>query len=177
MSDYLLDTNVLRHWYDPRCAEHTAVVARVQVVRKPEPQTQYVPRLFVSVITIGEIEYGHRVTTTPDIRQQAASRSFVQEQCPQSLGIDRHVTGAYGELRAWLFNNCGPKEKRTKVKRPEQLVYPSSGRELGIDENDIWIAAQAMTFKLVLVTHDSRGNFGRLLSHFSSSLVVEDWAV
>lgn len=55
-------------------------------------------------------------------------------------------------------------------------MNPTTGKELGIDENDIWIAAQAKTHNLVLVTHDSRGNFGKMLTQFAPALVVEDWA-
>ncbi len=176
MADFLLDTNILRYWYDTACAEHAKVVARVNAARQPDPQINYVSRLFVSVVTLGEIEYGHRVTRTPDPAKQAAYTKFVQGQCPDALEMTKHVAEQYGELRAWLFNNCGPKVKKSKVKRAEELVNPTTGKELGIDENDIWIAAQAKTHNLVLVTHDSRGNFGKVLTQFAPSLTVEDWA-
>jgi len=66
---------------------------------------------------------------------------------------------------------------RAKPSRLNQLVDPISGEELGVQENDLWIAAQAMTFGLVLVTHDSKHHFGKLLRHFKSTLQidVEDW--
>ena len=175
MPDYLLDANILRFWYDTRCPQHASVLAHVQAIRQPEPQTQYVPRMFVSVVTIGEIEYGHRVAPKPDASEQSAYVRFVRDQCPEPLEIIRHVGEHYGELRAWLFNNFSDNRKRTKAKRPEELVDPTTARELGVQENDIWIAAQAMTFNLVLVTHDSRGRFGDLLRQFATSLQVEDW--
>jgi len=59
--DYLLDTNILRYWYDTTCAENVSVVSRVNAARQPDPQTNYVSRLFVSIVTLGEIDYGHRV--------------------------------------------------------------------------------------------------------------------
>jgi len=92
------------------------------------------------------------------------------------LALIDDVAEQYGELRAWLFNNCGPKVKKAKIKRAEELVNPTTGRELGIDENDIWIAAQAKTHNFVLVTHDSNGNFGKLLKQFAPVLKIEDWA-
>jgi tRNA(fMet)-specific endonuclease VapC len=173
--DYLLDTNILRYWYEKTCDEHARVVARVDSVRQPDPRTKYVSRLFVSVVTLGEIEYGHRVAHAPDPVKQAAYAKFVREQCPVSLEMTNHVAEQYGEMRAWLFNNCGPNVKRSKAKRAEELVNPTTGKELGIDENDIWIAAQAKTHNLVLVTHDSRGNFGKMLNQFAPALTVEDW--
>jgi hypothetical protein len=77
--------------------------------------------------------------------KQAAYNKFVREQCPVALEMTRHVVEQYGELKAWLFNTCGPKKKKSKAKRAEELINPSTGKELGIDENDIWIAAQAKT--------------------------------
>jgi predicted nucleic acid-binding protein len=133
-------------------------------------------RLFVSVVTLGEIEYGHRVANTPHPAKQAAYAKFVREQCPVALELTEHVVEHYGEMRAWLFSNCGPKAKKSKAKRAEELVDPTSGKELGIDENDIWIAAQAKTHNLVLITHDSRGSFGKMLNQFAPALKVEDWA-
>jgi len=174
--DYLLDTNILRYWYDTRCVEHPRVVRRVKAARQPDPQTHSMSRLFVSVVTLGEIEYGHRVTHAPDPAKQAAYAKFVREQCPVAVEITKHVAEQYGEMRAWLFNKFGPIAKKSKTKRAEELVNPATGKELGIDENDIWIAAQAMTHNLVLVTHDSRGNFGEVLRQFAPALTVGDWA-
>jgi predicted nucleic acid-binding protein len=87
-----------------------------------------------------------------------------------------HVAEQYGDLKAWLFNNCGPKPKKSKAKRAEELVDPITGFELGIDENDLWIAAQAKTHNLVLVTNDFKGNFGKVLIQFAATLKVENWA-
>ena len=184
MADYLLDTNILGFWYDARRTENVKVVSRVSSARKPDPTTGYVSRLFVSVVTLGEIEFGSRVSHVPDPAKQAeylamdaAKKKFVEEQCPEFLEITKHVAEQYGEMRAWLFNNCGPNAKKSKAKRAEELVNPTTGKELGIDENDIWIAAQAKTHNFVLVTHDSRGNFGKILKQFAPLLTVEDWAL
>ncbi len=176
MSDYLLDTNILRYWYDTDCPEHKNVLAHVRAVRQPDPQTQYVPRLFVSVITVGEIEYGHRYATTPNASEQSKYQAFVREQCPERLDIVTHVGEHYGELKAWLMSNFSPRTMRTRATRLKQLVDPATTEELGVQENDVWITAQAITFNLVLVTHDSRGNFGRLQRQFALELRVEDWA-
>ena len=177
MPDYLLDTNIVSYWYDTCCAEHPKVLAHVKSVRHPDPETQYVPRLFISVVTLGEIEYGHRVLATRNVAKQSEYMAFLREQCPEPLEIITHVSANYGELKAWLFNGFSERRKRTKLRRAKESVDPTTGKELGVDENDIWIAAQAMTFDLVLVTHDTRGSFGRLQRHFAPTLRVEDWAL
>ena len=79
-------------------------------------------------------------------------------------------------MKAWLMNSFSPKTMRTKAKRLKQLVDPATTEELGVQENDVWIAAQAMTFNLVLVTHDHKGYFGKLQKKFAPELQVEDWA-
>jgi len=173
--DYLLDINILSYWYDSRRPEHPMVLAHVKTVCQPDPQTQYVPRLFISVVTLGEIEQGHRSAATPNASAQSEYMTFVREQCPEPLEITKHVAVPYGELKAWLFNKFSDKKKRTKAQRAKQIVDPITARELGADENDIWIAAQAMTLNLVLVTHDSRGHFGELQRQFATTLRVEDW--
>lgn len=177
MADYLLDTNILSYWYDTTRPEHPNVVVKVNLVRQPNPITGYVSRLFNSVVTLGEIEYGHRVASSPDPVKQTAYKRFVQTQCPIILEITKHVAEQFGELRAWLFNNCTTNKRKTKTKRAEELIFPATGKELGIDENDIWITAVAMTHNLVLVTHDSRGNYGKVLAQFATTLQVEDWAI
>ncbi len=178
MPNYLLDTNILSYWYNPRRSEHAKVLARLQAVRQPEPQTGYVPRLYISVVTIGEVEYGHKANSTMSLSEKSSFKTFLRDECPEPYTITEHVGEHYGALKAWLFDACSPKEMRTKANRLSQLVDPVSAETLGADENDLWIAAQAMTFGLVLVTHDSRGHFGELLHHFKSTdqFDVEDWA-
>lgn len=183
MADYLLDTNIISYWYDSKPDEHGRpksthhnVIANVERVRAPDQQTSYGSRFFVSVVTLGEIEFGHRAAPNPDPKKQAEYARFVREQCPEPLELTKHVADQYGQMRAWLFNTCGPNANKTRPKRAEQLVFPVTGQQLGIDENDLWIAAQAMTYNLVLVTHDRGGNFGKVLTQFVASLRVEDWA-
>jgi len=177
MANYLLDTNILSYWYNPNCDEHAKVLARIQAVRQPDPETGYVPRLHVSVVTIGEIQYGHKANPAMGLSKQSEYMEFLREECPEPYPITEYVGENYGELKAWVLMNCAPREMRTKPTRLNQLVNPISGEELGAQENDLWIAAQAMTLGLVLVTHDSKHHFGKLLRHFKSTLQidVEDW--
>jgi len=128
-------------------------------------------------VTIGEIQYGHKANPAMGLSEQSNYMEFLREECPEPYPITEHVGERYGVLKAWVLMNCAPKEMRAKPNRLNQLVDPISGEELGVQENDLWIAAQAMTFGLVLVTHDFRGHFGELLHHFKSThqIDVEDW--
>ena len=88
------------------------------------------------------------------------------------LRVDRNTSHYYGLLRASLFEKFAPKSDRNGL-RPCQLVDPVSATELGIQENDLWIAAQAIEFNLVLVTHD---RIHRLKEVAPDELEFEDWA-
>jgi predicted nucleic acid-binding protein len=85
------------------------------------------------------------------------------------LPIDRHVSDAYGELRSSLFEKY---IRKGKNKRPEQLTDPVTATEIGIDENDLWIVAQAVTHNLTLVTNDK---MRRIFSVTHKELKHEIW--
>lgn len=189
MADYLLDTNIVRHWYDAVRSEQTGdaskdpqaaarnecVLGHVRRVRQPDQESGYVSRLFISVVTLSEIEYGHAVVSPRDVAAQDAYRTFIAEQLPPALEIPLHIHEPYATLRAWLFNEYSPKTKRVRSKRPEQLVNPATGRELGIDENDLWIAAHAALHNFVFVTADGLGKLAVAIEKAGIGLKVEDW--
>ncbi|UCE58409.1 MAG: PIN domain-containing protein [Phycisphaerales bacterium] len=165
MDGYLLDTNIVKYWHDTRCPEHGLVAARVEQLDERAP-------LYVSVITLGEIEFGHRAESPITTESQREFSSFVSERLPDRLKVDRHSVSHYGDLRARLFEKYAPIGKRAKVKRPEQLIDPVTAKTLGIQENDLWIAAQALERNLVLVTHDKMDHIRKV----ASELRIEDWA-
>jgi predicted nucleic acid-binding protein len=132
--DYLLDTNILSYWYDSTCPQHDQVAAKIREVRQPDPQTGYVSRLFISVVTLAEVEYGHSVTNSPNVEAQTAYRTFIAQELPPALEISRHIHEPYAKLRSWLFNKFSSKKRRAR--RPEELLDPTTARELGIQEND-----------------------------------------
>lgn len=175
MPDYLLDTNILSYWYDTTCSQHASVLDNVQRVRQPDPETGYISRLFISVVTLAEIEYGHSVTEGPDEQAQTSYRNFIEQELPPALEISRAIHKPYAALRAWLFNKYSPKPQRTKAKRPEQLIHPTSSQELGIQENDLWIAAHAALHNLVLVTADGLARLTEAINETGVGPTIEDW--
>lgn len=176
MPDYLLDTNILTYWYDASRPQHANVLSNVQRIQQPDPETGYVSRLFISVVTLAEIEYGHAVTEAPDEPAQTSYLDFIEQELPPALEISRRIRKPYAALRAWLFNNYSPKAHRTRAKRPEQLVDPTSSMALGIQENDLWIAAHAALHNLVLVTADGLARLVRAIEKAGVGPTVENWA-
>jgi len=161
---YLLGTCVLsllsRPEGDPLLAR---VIARLNALREAIP-------LYMSSISWGEIEYGWR-SGAPD-RLRDADRALLTQFVP--LLVTRRTGEAYAEIKAALFERYAPKAERGKKARVEQLVEPLSGHALGVQENDIWIAAQASERNLVLATGDRMRRIKTVVESIPS-LRFEDW--
>ncbi len=165
MRGYLLDTNILNYWFNEATPEHQNVLRHLATLDAGAP-------LRVSAISLGEMEYGHRCVSDADTAIQAAFKDFVGKRLPGVLRIQRSTLIPYGEIRASLFKKFAPKNRRNGL-RPCQLVDPVTATSLGIQENDLWIAAQAIEFNLVLVTHDRTIHLEEVAADF---LEFEDWA-
>ena len=162
MRGYFLDTCVLSGWYK----KDEAILARVEAL--PD-----VP-LWISVAAWGEVEYGFRVLTPPEYHPcaEATFKRFVREKVVRIQDITTHTVESYGKLKALLFSKFAPGKKKRAGLRPEQLVDPVTSLELGIQENDLWMAAQAMQFNFVLATVDKMHR----ISEVAQGLVtIENW--
>jgi tRNA(fMet)-specific endonuclease VapC len=163
LRDYLIDTQTVCYWADAKVSQHTNVCNHVNAV----PDNS---KLLTSVVTFGEIAFGHRIATPPDLVKQAALNKFLNEKFPKPLEITKFTPTYYSELRALLFGRYPPKGK--KHRRPEQCFDRITALELGIDENDLWIASQAYEHNLVIVTNDA---MLRIRDVAGQLLTVENW--
>lgn len=175
MRDFLLDTQTIRYWHDSRCSQHSAVSANVAALRQLAASLEIKPKLLMSVVTLGEIEFGHRVALAPDPAAQSAYVKFVQEELPNPFELSSDAAASYGDLRTLLFNKYAPGDKRKPKMRPEQLVDPVTALELGIQENDLWLCAQAASHGMVLVTNDRMARIHSVASGLSPPLLVQNW--
>lgn len=164
MASYLLDTGMVPHYYN----QHPHFAARVAVLLDDS-------YLFISAITLGEIEFGHAITHSTDLEQRAAIDRFVRSQFPLTftIPVTRHTAMHYGVLKAELFRQNPPASRREN--HPERCIDRVTGAELGIDENDLWIAAQAIEHNLVLVTNDEMLRIREAAGAAGNALDVEDW--
>ena len=147
MNGYLLDTNAASVLWDRRHRAHQEIRAFFE--GEGESPT------WISIFVLGEIEYGLKIAPQMDedrqneVRRQMAAFPFV-------LDVDKHTVESYSDLRAALFKKYSPKDRRGRLeaKRPEDLWERTTAKELGVQENDIWIAAQAIQYNLAVVTGD-----------------------
>jgi len=143
---YLLDTSIASALWDALHVKHAVFRGRWQKLASD--------RVFVSVVSLAEVEYGLRVAPNIDHERQRRVRqamwSFV------ALPLDRHVVESYAELRARLFARHSRRNARGRLtaKVVPDLWERTPDKLLGIQENDLWLASVAMERNLVLITTD-----------------------
>jgi len=176
MRDFLIDTNIWEYWFNEAWEpQHSNVLKRVSELKKECEKAEAPFRVWISSVTWGELEYGYEAQTDKKRSLEAAFREFLRAIAPMEFVIDRHVTRDYGRIRARLFEKYGPREKRKKGLRPEQLIDPVTSLELKIQENDLWIVSQAVMKNLTLVTNDRR-SLQPLEEVLGDELHIDNWA-
>jgi len=147
MNGYLLDTNVASALWDARHPDHEKGRSFLQE-HSASP-------VWISVISLAEVEYGLKTVSRfqeerqKDVRDQMAGFLYVR-------AIDKHTIHPYSDLRAALFKTYAPRNRKGRLTKKwvEDLCERTSGKELGAQENDIWLAAQAIQYNLILVSDD-----------------------
>ena len=166
MRTFLLDTCIWSYWFDAKRYPQENANIRKQL-QKLAPDF----KLGISIITWGEVAFGQKVIARTE-PIQPEYLPFVKAKGPKTFDIDLHTANTYGKLRSLLFDKYAPKDKRKKNLRPEQLVDPITSLELGIQENDLWIVAQAMVRNLTLVTNDK---LTRIREVVGTDLDIKNW--
>ena len=112
--------------------------------------------VFVSAVSVAESEYGLNLNPLPPSAQQEIRKVMASYQV---LPIDHHTARVYGRIRATLFNAYAPRDNRSRIstRYVEDLRERTSGKELGIQENDLWIVSTAVQYNLAFVTADTAG--------------------
>lgn len=138
MNGHLLDTSTIRHWN----ARNVAIETRMAAL----PETDL---LYVSSVTLGEIEFGHLHVDATDPKKQQEFRDWIDTRFQKPvLYIAMTTSIYYAHFRRLICDNYSSKGKRI------ELYEDASGQKLGIDENDLWLAAQAHERGLELITSD-----------------------
>ena len=168
MDGYLFDTNAVSPLWNVRHPEH-------DIMRDFFANVSQSP-VWLSTIVLAEIEYGMKITTEMDRDSQNQVRREMSNH-PLILDIDKHTIGPYSDLRAELFKKFSPRDRRGRLtaKWPEDLFERTSAKELGVQENDIWIAAQAIQYNLILITGDHMVRLAEVSENLDYPLQIERW--
>lgn len=143
---YLLDTNIASASWDYGAPSHRSVRNRLEELGDAI--------VYVSAVSIAEVEYGLQIAPSIDVQRQSTVRRAMDSF--KVLDIDKHTANTYAEIRANLFRTHSPRSRRGRLTRKyiEDLVDRTTGKELGIQENDLWIVSVAVQYNLILVTND-----------------------
>ena len=143
---YLLDTNIASASWDYGAPSHGCVRQRLEELADA--------LVYVAAVSIAEVEYGLQIAPSIDAQRQSTVRSAMASY--KVLHVDQHTAQTYAEIRANLFRTHAPRNRRGRLtqKYVEDLVDRTTGKQLGIQENDLWILSVAVQYNLIFVTND-----------------------
>jgi predicted nucleic acid-binding protein len=159
MRSLLIDTNIWAYLFEPKKypQQYANVEKNLRNVSKSA-------RLGVSVITLGEIAVGLQDEQMDSVQKKHLA--FVKSHNPWIADIGLHTAEQYGRLRGRL------KDKGRGNRGADELVDRLTWLEVGSMENDLWIAAQAITYDLILVTNDKLKLIREVVG---DELHIENW--
>lgn len=155
---YLLDTSVVSNVVNARQPKHQSARDFIQ------QNALFLDQVYLSAVTVSEAEFGlnllklRRPAVVADLLAEIERRVTAMAMMGTILPIDRHVAREHARLRAAYAAIKVPRQVASgtfKKKHVELWHEEILSSQLQISENDIWIAATALTHDLVLVTVDS----------------------
>jgi predicted nucleic acid-binding protein len=150
VESYLLDTSALSPLVDPGHLRHTVASAVVAALGAAP--------IYVSVVALAEMRYGIQLyeMSTGGSLPNAAAMTASAQQFPR-MDISRHTATEYAELKSILAVHYLPNVTRQFRKRyVEDWIDQFTGKALRIDDNDLWICAQARETNLTVIAGDRR---------------------
>ena len=151
MTGYILDTSVLSRMLDASGSRHLDALRAVAALAPDST-------MFVSRISLAELEFGVRLA---EVDTGVASPHLLLKLSRAHdyavLEVTKHTAAAYAQLKARLAATYLAKMlKKDRPRWLEDWIDRATGKMLQVDENDLWICAQAKERDLVLVTADGR---------------------
>ena len=166
MDGYLLDTNGASWACLESSSRHQEMRGRIAALGNAP--------VFLSAISIAESEYGMYAAQMDETTRQSIRNALAQFRM---LDLDRHTAKQYGKIRARLFHRYAPRNSRQKfaTKYLEDLREHTTGKELGIQENDLWIVCIAVRYNMVFVTADKGGGMKNIVDAASHANRTQFW--
>ena len=165
MEQILLDTNFVSVLFDRRRPNFSAVQTRARAFS----QTDLV---YLSVVVLAELRYGMDAAQRVGQDVSHVRRTLTQAATYPLAEIGRHTAEAYGDVKARLADHYLDMSRRVP-RWLENWQDRATGQMLQVDENDLWIVAQAVERDYLLVTSDQRlaDRFSPAISELRLSIV------
>jgi tRNA(fMet)-specific endonuclease VapC len=148
MEAYLLDTSALTPLVYAGHPKHHDASAKIASLGS-------VP-IYVSIIALAEMQYGFSLYEkfTGSLLLDADKMMKNAQSYPR-LDISNHTAAAYAELKSALAKHYLPTSKKEfRKKHVEEWVDQFTGKPLAVDDNDIWVCAQARETNFTVVAGD-----------------------
>lgn len=155
MDAYLLDTTILSIYLDPTHPHYAEKSQSLAALPADSPR-------FVSAVALAELGFGTKLAAAIGKGNLPALEAMlVQASSHAVIDITRHTAFIYAEVKARIAQKYLAKMlRKDRPKYIEEWVDKATGQKLGIDENDLWMCAQAKERDLIFVTAD--GRMGRI---------------
>lgn len=149
MTGYLYDTSVLSALLDVTHQRHRDIASAVASL--PNDASH-----FVSAISLAELTFGVRMSEVFSLsRLPALEQMLIAARAYGVLEVGHHTSTAYADLKANLAQRyLGNANRRHRPRWLEEWPLNNSGQKLQVDENDLWLCAQAKERSLKLLTAD-----------------------
>jgi predicted nucleic acid-binding protein len=167
---FLLDTTILSAYLDPNHRNQADTRRAVDALDPAAPR-------YLSVVSLAELIFGANLAEAFGMGHLTVLHAIVREaQAYDVLDITRHTAAIYAELKTNLAKSYLAKaSRRDRPRWLENWVDKSSGQKLQVDENDLWMCAQAKERDVIFVTADARN--GSLTRTWMSGCFSSDEAV
>lgn len=149
MTGYLFDTSALSASLDHEHSRHRDVRAAINDF---DPGAA----VYVSAVALAELGFGVRLAES----DSATHSPYLKEMLTKAHGhavleLTQHTASAYAELKAALAGKyLANARRRHRPRWVEDWIDKATGQKLQVDENDLWICAQAKERNLTVVTSD-----------------------
>jgi predicted nucleic acid-binding protein len=148
MGSYLLDTCALSAYFNEEHKFHAPTKSTIDGLRTEDA-------VLVSSISLAELEYGIRLAEARQGKRLDEFRErLVTIRQYGKLAVTDLTAPVYAELKASI---AATRLKANGKKMPRYLedwIESATGKKLQLDENDLWICAQAKERDLTIITAD-----------------------
>jgi predicted nucleic acid-binding protein len=148
METYLLDTSALSPLIDGLHSNHAKAKALISSIATSP--------IYVSSVALAELMFGFEIHEKARSKKlQNAEQMLLDAQSYPTLEIGKHTAPEYASIKAKVAAYYLPNvTKQFRSKWVEEWINKFTGLELGIQEGDLWVCAQACEKNYTLVADD-----------------------